>query len=209
MDEEQGQKTASEVDGIFVGTDVGDRLAITRLREEVDGRLGGIDILVNNAGIISRTPFLELTEEEWDRVLRVDLTSLFLLSKAFVPSMCKRHDGCVINISSLSEQLGVGFVGRFAYATAKAGVSGLTRAMAKELAGFGVRVNAIAPGVMDTEMTRFLEEENVLDNVVGSIPLGRRGEPRDVANTALFLASSMSSYMTGQVLNVDGGVRMK
>lgn len=206
----RGQQTAERIGARFLPCDVADSAQIRQLKQVVERDLGGIDILVNNAGIVSRTPFLELEEEEWERVVRVDFTSVFLMSKAFVPGMCDRRHGRVINISSLAEQLGGGFVGRCAYASAKGGVSAITRAMAKELAGFGVTVNGVAPGAMETEMTTvLLENPAILAEVVRGIPMGRRGGPDHVADTVLFLASDLASYITGQILNVDGGIRMK
>ena len=180
--------------------------AFARVREE----LGPVDVLVNNAGIVSTTPFLQTTEEEWDRVFAVDYTSMFNCCKAVVPGMLERGRGCVVNVSSIAGKRGGGFLGTAPYAAAKAGVIGFTKALARELAPAGIRVNAVAPGAIDTEMTKVLrEDEELLGRVLATVPAGRRGTIQEVADAVLFLVSGLGSYLTGETVNVDGGVMME
>ena len=172
--------------------------------------LGALDILVNNAGIVSTTPIEELERPEWERTLAVDLTSLFVVTKAVIPAMIDRRSGAIVSIASLAGKRGGGIFGKCAYATAKAGVLGFTKSIARELAPYGIRANAVAPGAFGTEMTRaFLEDEQVLGRVLATIPLGRLGQPADVARTVAFLASDEASYLTGETINLDGGILME
>jgi NAD(P)-dependent dehydrogenase (short-subunit alcohol dehydrogenase family) len=190
--------------------DVSDDDAVRRAFEQSAAELGPVDILVNNAGIVSTTPFLELTVEEFDRVLAVDYTSMWSCCRAVVPGMVERRFGRIVNISSVAGKRGGGFLGRSAYAAAKAAVIGFTKALARELAPYGITVNAIAPGAMDTEMTRALSDDPaLLARVLSVVPLGRRGEIQDVADAVVFLSSDLASYLTGETLNVDGGVTME
>jgi 3-oxoacyl-[acyl-carrier protein] reductase len=190
--------------------DVSDDDAVQRAFEQVRAELAPVDILVNNAGIVSTTPFLELSVEEFDRVLAVDYTSMWSCCRAVVPGMVERRFGRIVNISSVAGKRGGGFLGRSAYAAAKAGVIGFTKALARELAPHGVTVNAVAPGAMDTEMTRALNDDpELLARVLSVVPLGRRGVIQDVADAVAFLSSDLASYLTGETLNVDGGVTME
>jgi NAD(P)-dependent dehydrogenase (short-subunit alcohol dehydrogenase family) len=190
--------------------DVADERAVERGFAAASQELGGIDILVNNAGIASFTPFLDTTEEEYDRVLEVNLTGIFHCCKAVVPRMVERRFGRIVNISSVAGKRGGGFLGRSVYAASKAGVIGFTKGLARELAPFGVTVNAVAPGAMDTEMTRILRDDpKLLARVVSHIPLGYRGTIQDVADAVTFLVSDLASYLTGETINVDGGVLME
>jgi NAD(P)-dependent dehydrogenase (short-subunit alcohol dehydrogenase family) len=190
--------------------DVSDDDAVQRAFAQAGAELGPVDILVNNAGIVSSTPFLELTAEEFDRVLAVDYTSMWSCCRAVAPGMVERRFGRIVNISSVAGKRGGGFLGRSAYAAAKAAVIGFTKALARELAPYGVTVNAIAPGAMDTEMTRALSDDPaLLARVLSVVPLGRRGVIQDVADAVAFLSSDLSAYLTGETLNVDGGVTME
>jgi 3-oxoacyl-[acyl-carrier protein] reductase len=164
---------------------------------------GQIDVLVNNAGITRDTLLMRMTEEQWDAVIEVNLKSVFNLTKSVQPAMLKQRAGSIINMSSV---VGVsGNAGQGNYAASKAGIIGFTKSVAKEVGSRGIRCNAIAPGFIITEMTDKLSEE-VRNQWIQLIPLKRGGTPEDVANTALFLASDLSSYVTGQVIHVCGGM---
>lgn len=166
---------------------------------------GRIDVLVNNAGISQPKGLIEITEAEWDETIAVNLKGQFNWCKAVVPAMLARGGGRIVNISSVSANTGAGFsaVSRFAYCAAKAGVLGLTRGLAKELAPH-ITVNAICPGAIETKLTeRMLAEQH--DAVLGSIPLRRFGTPADIGEVAAFLATVAPNFMTGEVIDVDGG----
>lgn len=162
-----------------------------------------IDILINNAGITRDDLILRMEEESWDKVIAVNLKSVFNCTKTVAKAMLKQRQGKIINISSI---IGVvGNVGQANYSASKAGIIGFTKSVAKELAPRGINVNAVAPGFIQTEMTEKLPQE-IKDGMLKRIPLGRFGTPRDVAEVVLFLASEASSYITGQVIVVDGGM---
>jgi 3-oxoacyl-[acyl-carrier protein] reductase len=215
VDGDEGEARAAAIRGsggraLAVACDVGDFEAVQGAFAEVEEELGGVDVLVNNAGIVGSTPFLETTEEEWDRILAVDYTSMFNCCKAVVPGMVERRFGRVVNMASVAGKRGGGFLGSAAYATAKAGVIGFTKALARELAATGVTVNAVAPGAMDTEMTKVLRtDRELLARVLAAVPLGRRGTIQDVADAVMFLASDLAGYITGETIDVDGGVVME
>lgn len=173
--------------------------------EEIVSDFGTIDILVNNAGITRDTLLMRMTEDQWDQVLKVNLKSVFNLTKAAIKPMMKQKHGSIINMSSV---VGVsGNAGQSNYSASKAGILGFTKSVAKELGSRNVRCNAIAPGFILTEMTSKLSEE-VKTDWISKIPLRRGGTTDDVANTAVFLASDLSSYVTGQTINVCGGMLM-
>lgn len=164
---------------------------------------GKIDILVNNAGITRDTLLMRMTEEQWDAVIAVNLKSVFNLTKAILQPMLKQKGGSIINMSSV---VGVsGNAGQSNYSASKAGIIGFTKSVAKEVGSRNIRVNAIAPGFIITEMTDKLPED-VKNEWINKIPLKRGGTPSDVANTALYLASDLSSYVTGQTIHVCGGM---
>jgi 3-oxoacyl-[acyl-carrier protein] reductase len=164
-----------------------------------------IDILSNNAGIGGNTPFLDTSLDEWDRILRVNLTGAFVVAQAVAQTMVENGGGRIINIASLSGQRGG--EGRAAYGAAKAGLDLLTRVMAVELAPRGINVNAIAPGPIETEMARFAHDDATRAAYNSLTPLARYGTPEEIADAAIFLASDESRYITGHTLNVDGGFR--
>ena len=176
----------------------------TMIREIVKEH-GHLDILVNNAGITKDGLIMKMKEEDFDRVLNVNLKGTFNTIRHSARQMLKQRSGKIINISSVSGILGN--VGQANYAASKAGVIGLTKTMARELGSRGITVNAIAPGFVDTEMTEVLSEE-IRENACKQIILGRFGKPADIANAAVFLASDKADYITGQVISVDGGMNV-
>ena len=174
-----------------------------RLVGEVVEAFGTVDIVINNAGITDDTLLMRMTEEQWDRVISVNLKSCFNLTKAVMRTMLKARAGSIVNISSV---VGVqGNAGQANYAASKAGILGFTKSVALELGSRNIRCNAIAPGFIETEMTAKLDADTV-QGWRDAIPLKRGGTPEDVANLCVFLASDMSAYITGQTLNVDGGM---
>ena len=183
--------------------DVSSREEVLAMIDAIRRAFGTIDILVNNAGIGQQKLFTEITPEEWGRMLRVNLDSVFHCCQGVLPDMIRRKEGCIINISSMWEQVGASC--EVHYSAAKAAVIGLTRALAKEVAPSGIRVNCIAPGFIDTEMNASLSPTDRAI-VLEEIPLGRSGSPADVAEAARFLASPSARFITGQVLGVNGGM---
>jgi 3-oxoacyl-[acyl-carrier protein] reductase len=165
-------------------------------------RLGGLDIMVNNAGITRDATMRKMTEDQFDQVIAVHLKGTWNGTRKAAAVMRENKRGAIVNMSSLSGK--VGLVGQTNYSAAKAGIVGMTKAAAKELAHHGVRVNAIAPGLIRSAMTEAMPQR-IWDEKVAEVPMGRAGEPHEVANVALFLASDLSSYMTGTVLDVTGG----
>jgi 3-oxoacyl-[acyl-carrier protein] reductase len=216
LEAEAAERAAREVvaaGGICLALtgDVSDSDRMGAAAAEVEGRLGRIDILVNNAGINShhRVPIHEYTREDWDRILRVDLTGLFVTSQAVIPVMLRTGGGRIVNISSIAGLVPLRL--QSAYVAAKAGVANLTRSMAAELGAHGIRVNAVAPGSTLTRGTEALfygpdgQFNEKAASLVSHIPLGRPGRPEEIAAAVLFLVAPESSYVTGAVLPVDGG----
>lgn len=181
---------------------VRNRLDVDLMVKETIERFGSIDILINNAGIASQGLFTDISEIEWNEVVDVNLNGTFNCAQAVLPHMINKKSGCIINISSMWGQVGASC--EVAYSAAKAGVIGLTKALAKEVGPSGIRVNCIAPGLIETGMNQELTLEDVAA-IVDQTPLGRIGTTNDIANTALFLASEDASYITGQVIGVNGG----
>ncbi len=184
-------------------SDAGDFNAAQGFVDQVIAEYGTIDILVNNAGITRDTLLMRMSEAQWDEVMAVNLKSVFNLTKAVLKPMLKARSGSIINMSSV---VGVkGNAGQANYAASKAGILGFTKSVALELGSRNIRCNAVAPGFIETEMTGALDEKTVQE-WREAIPLRRGGTPDDVANLCLFLASDMSAYITGQTINVDGGM---
>lgn len=176
-----------------------------RFVDEVINEFGAIDVLVNNAGITKDMLILRMQKEDFESVVNVNLTGTFNVTKNVVPYMMKKRSGRIINISSV---VGIsGNAGQTNYAASKAGIIGFTKSLAKEVASRNILVNAVAPGFIETDMTDVLKDE-VKDAIGKQIPLKRMGTPEDVANVVSFLASEKSNYITGQVINIDGGMLM-
>lgn len=193
------------VNAIAVKANVVNNDEVLNMIKTIEEELGTIDILVNNAGITKDNLLIRMSEEDWDSVLDVNLKGVFLCTKAVARAMMKKRYGKIINISSV---VGVsGNSGQGNYSASKAGVIGFTKSMARELASRGIRVNAIAPGFIETDMTDVLKEE-VKNEMVKNIPLSSFGQPKDIANLVVFLASEKSDYITGEVIKVDGGMAM-
>ena len=207
--DEAGQQTVSELSSrgevAFVHCDVTSAADTSAAVDKTVSQFGTLDILVNNAGITKDTLIIKMSESDWDRVLNINLKGAFLMTQAAAKVMMKARTGRIVNISSV-----VGLMGNFGqsnYAASKAGIIGLTKSVAKELAGRNITVNAIAPGYIQTEMTERLPEA-AKESFLTNIPLKRAGLPEDVANAVLFFASDESAYVTGQVLPVCGGLLM-
>ena len=173
---------------------------------DVVKEFGSVDVCVNNAGISKDNLLLRMTQEQWDDVIKVNLNSVFYMTKQVIRPMMKAKSGSIINMSSVIGLMGN--AGQGSYAASKAGVIGFTKSVAKELGSRNVRCNAIAPGFVETDMTSYLKEGEQADKYKAGIPLGKFGTAEDIANVTLFLASEMSSYVTGQVISVDGGLYM-
>lgn len=208
--EERAREVLNQVEemgreAILVKADVSDYEQVEKMIDEVLRRFGRIDILVNNAGITRDTLIMRMKEEDWDAVINTNLKGVFHCIKAVTRPMMKQRSGKIINLSSV---VGVsGNPGQANYVAAKAGVIGLTKSAAKELASRGITVNAVAPGFIETDMTGVLEEK-LKEEMLKWIPLARFGKPEDVARLICFLASSDADYITGQVIHVDGGMVM-
>lgn len=190
---------------IKIKANVGNAEEVAAMVEEAHSTFGRIDILVNNAGITRDGLLMRMKDSDWDDVININLKGVYLMTKAVSKIMMKQRSGKIVNMTSV---VGVtGNAGQANYSASKAGVIGFTKTCAKELASRGITVNAIAPGFIHTDMTDVLSDK-VKEAMVHTIPLGRMAEPDEVAAVAVFLASDMSSYITGQVINVDGGMVM-
>jgi 3-oxoacyl-[acyl-carrier protein] reductase len=179
--------------------------SIDALLSDIDGKEGAVGILCNNAGITRDTLLLRMKQDDWDAVMQTNLASVFRLSKAVLRGMMKARQGRIINIASVVGL--IGNAGQANYAAAKAGIIGFTKSLAREVGSRGITANVIAPGFIDTDMTRALSEPQ-RDSLTGQIPLARLGSPEDIAAAVAFLASAEASYITGETLNVNGGMHM-
>ncbi len=211
VSEEEGNQVASEIaskhstEALYIRTNVTVSGDVEKLFKETVEKFGKVDILVNNAGITRDTLILRMKEEDWDAVINVNLKGVFLCTKEAVKYMMKARYGRIINISSVVGLMGN--AGQANYSASKAGVIGLTKSVAKEVASRGVTVNAVAPGFIKTAMTDKLPEE-IKKSYIDATPIKRMGEPEDVANAVAFLASDEASFITGEVIRVDGGLAM-
>jgi 3-oxoacyl-[acyl-carrier protein] reductase len=207
---EKAEETAKEIEGtgqraMAIKVDVVHSEEVERMVQTILERFGHIDILVNNAGIARDKLILRMTEEDWDTVLNVNLKGTFNCTKTVVRHMSKQRSGKIVSIASVVGEMGN--VGQANYSASKAGVIGFTKTIAREFAQRGINVNAIAPGYIETPMTDALPEK-AKEELRRLIPMDRLGRPEDVAGAVLFLVSETSSYITGQVLNVNGGIYM-
>jgi NAD(P)-dependent dehydrogenase (short-subunit alcohol dehydrogenase family) len=209
IDSEGGGKAAGEIEARggrarFIATDVGDAAQARRLVEQTLAAFGRLDVLINNAGIIKTAGFLEISEADFDAVLRVNLKGVFLVGQAAARAMVKQGKGAIVNMSSTNAVVAI--PNQVPYATSKGAVNQLTKVMALALADQGVRVNAIGPGSILTELLRtVMSDEAARHRILSRTPMGRCGEPAEVAKVALFLASDEASYITGQTIYPDGG----
>lgn len=203
----RSEKAAAEVvkktGALSFQTDVADPAAVGQMIERAERELGHIDVLINNAGLGQFGLLTDLTDQEWDRLLAVNLSSVFYTSRAVLPGMIRRKSGCILNLSSIWGMCGGSC--EAAYSAAKAGVIGLTKALAKEVGPSGIRVNCVAPGAVDTEMNArlSLEERVALEE---ETPLLRMGTPGEIASLLVFLAGEDASFLTGQVISPNGGL---
>ena len=209
-DSAPAEQTVSEIKNLnrqamAIMADVSSSADVTKMMETAIAAYGKVDILVNNAGITRDQLTMKMTDEEWDKVLAIDLKSVFLCTRGVLRPMLKQRSGRIISMSSV---VGIiGNAGQANYAAAKAGIIGFTKTIAKEVASRGITVNAVAPGFIDTPMTQVLPEERK-QALMNNIPLGYLGTPRDIAETVAFLASEEARYITGQVISVDGGISL-
>jgi 3-oxoacyl-[acyl-carrier protein] reductase len=205
LDNSVKKLSESGADVFGVVADVTDSEQVSTLVKSVTENYGSVDVLVNNAGVTRDTLLVRMSEADWDLVLKVNLKGAFLMTQAVAKVMMKQRSGKIVSISSVVGLMGN--AGQANYSASKAGLLGLTKSAARELAGRGICVNAIAPGFIETEMTAKLSD-NAKAAFLDGIPLKRAGQPHDIAKTALFLSSSASDYITGQVLGVNGGLYM-
>lgn len=209
---EDCQKVVEEIEkaggeALAVKCDVTKKEEVEEMVKKTIERFGRIDILVNNAGIAQFKPFLELTEEDWDRTLDINLKGYFLCAQAAAKEMVKQKSGVIINIASVAMgQQGVGFPNLVHYCASKGGIVGMTEALAVELAPYNIRVNTISPGMIETPMIDPVKKDpKMMEALLTRVPMHRVGQPEEVSNLVLFLASDESSYMTGSTVVIDGG----
>tara|TARA_B100001094_G_scaffold1026_1_gene962 strand:- start:374 stop:1102 length:729 start_codon:yes stop_codon:yes gene_type:complete len=203
LDERSGKKTSDSIGGHFFKTDISDEDSVNSLFEYVKTKFSRLDILVNNAGILQDSTLKKMDSDQFDSVINVNLRGTYLCGKAAAGIMVKQGSGVILNAASVVAHNGN--FGQTNYVASKAGVIGMTKVWARELGKDGIRVNAIAPGFIKTDMTAGMPEK-IIRMMGDKVPLKRWGEPEDVANAYTFLASDLASYITGTVLNVDGGV---
>ena len=202
---------AAALDVEPVTVDVGSEASVRAMVNTVLGRWGRIDILVNNAGVESSRPFLEISLDEYERVMRVNTTGAWLCCQAVIPVMLRQGSGCIVNVSSVAGQRGGGLLGTSAYSTSKGALIALTKALAREFAKSGIRVNAVSPSLTMTDLAqRQLDRlaAGTLERVIAMTPIGRVGQAAEIAAVIDFLTSAQAAFVAGHVLNVDGGTAM-
>jgi len=212
ISQEECQLVVDEIEknggqGLAVKCDVSNGKEVEEMIKKTVEKFGKVDILVNNAGICQFKPFLELTEDEWQKTLDINLKGYFLCAKAAAKEMAKQKSGAIVNIASVvMGQIGMGMAGLAHYSASKGGIAALTKTLALELAPHNIRVNTIAPGAIDTPMAASVKTDpKTLEQTLAMIPMRRMGKPEEIANAVLFLASNDSSYITGSIVVVDGG----
>ncbi len=194
-------------EAIAVECDISKKEEVEAMMKKTKEEYGNLDILVNNAGVVNFKNFFEIAQEDWDRVININLKGYFLCTQAAAEIMKEGGGGSVINIGSVAMgQVGIGFPNAVPYVASKGGIAGMTEALAVDLAQYDIRINLIAPGIIETPMIDPVkQDEEALEGIVGSLPLKRLGKPEEISGVVAFLASDASSYMTGAVINVDGG----
>jgi len=200
-----GLLKSSDNSALAVAADVTDAEAVDKLISETTGKFGSLDIVVNNAGITRDTLLVRMSDDDWDAVIRINLRGAFIVTRASAKVMMKQRSGRIVNIASVVGMLGN--AGQANYSASKAGLIGLTKSSARELAPRGITVNAVTPGFIKTEMTEAMTEQ-ATEAFLKTVPLRRKGEPDDVASAVLFLASESAGYITGQTLSVCGGINI-
>ncbi len=205
VNDAEGEKLAKEVSGLYIHCDVGDKAQVVSLVKQVMEKYGRIDVLVNNAGIFKVADFLDIAEEDFDAVLRVNIKGAFLMGQAVAREMARQGSGSIINMSSVNSVLAIPNLA--SYNVSKGGINQLTRVMALSLADKGVRVNAVAPGTIATELAAkaVLNSEEAKARVMSRTPMKRLGTPEEVADAVAWLASDASSYVTADIVTIDGG----
>lgn len=205
---EAAQATAAELgDASAYKIDLGDNKNIREVMDQVLSDFDRVDVLVNCGGVIAKSPFQEVSDEEWERTIRINLTGTFTTCSSIFPYFMEKKGGRIVNISSVAGKIGGGLLGTAAYATSKAGVNGLTKAIAKEGGKYGISCNAVCPSFTKTPMTSTLSEDKEKnDKVISMIPLGRAAEPREIAQMILFFASDAASFVNGEIGDCDGGI---
>jgi len=194
-------------EALAVQTNVAEEAQVQEMIRRCLDRFGRIDILVNNAGIVSTGPVTELSVETWDRVMAVNLRGCFLCCRAVLPLMMAQRSGKIVNIASVAGKRGGGLLGNSCYAASKGGVIAFTKGIAREAAPYNINVNAVSPALTDTEMTSGLTGKQ-RESILQSMPLGRAGKPEDIAAAVCFLASDAAAFITGEIMDVDGGLMM-
>lgn len=211
INDEAGKKTVSELGGEnrYYHVDQGNRDEVNKVFQQIIADFGKIDVLINVAGVISAKPFDELSPEEWDRTIHINLTGPFNTVHAIWEHFKANGGGRIVNVSSVAGKIGGGLLGTSAYASSKAGLNGFTKAIAKEGGKYGIYANAVAPSFTKTGMTTELQENKEKNaKVIGIIPLGRPAEPVEIAQMILFFACDAASFITGEIGDCDGGVVM-
>ena len=208
INEEVGKATAAEVGNCsFYKIDLGSSENIRAVMAQVLADFDRVDVLINVGGVISKAPFEEISDAEWERTLRINLTGTFTTCSAIYPYFKEKKGGRIVNVSSVAGKIGGGLLGTAAYASSKAGVNGLTKAIAKEGGKYGISCNAVCPSFTMTSMTRTLAEDAEKSaKVIGMIPLGRAAQPVEIAQMILFFASDAASFVNGEIGDCDGGV---
>jgi len=211
VDLQSVRETADEIramgcEALPIKADVSDKAQVRKMVGSIINAFKKIDILVNNAGIFSSVPLIDMTEDEWDKVMEVNLKGVFVCSQAVMKFMIKQHSGKIVNIASLAGKVGGIYAGAH-YAASKAGGICLTKSLAKQLAQYNINVNAVAPALIETDMMKDWPKQ-VKETLLKQVPLGRFGTPEEVAETVLFLVSEGANYITGATIDVNGGLLM-